>query len=104
MRRYTDNTTGTASSTAGQPAHSTTLRATVAPIKASYPGVRRECAELGVCQGLEPPCQLCASHAGYDPSAYQVEPLLYWAAVAVLAVYSIAVLGGLAGFIWHRFF
>lgn len=77
----------------------------VAPIKSSTPNLRRQCAELGVCQGLEPPCGLCAKHQEPDTSThYSVEPVAYWGAIALLSFLSTGALAGFAGYIRFTFF
>lgn len=77
--------------------------ARVAPIKASYPGVRRECAELGVCQGLTPPCQLCSNHTRDEADAYKVEPFMYWASITLLTAFTVLVGAGAAGYLYQSF-
>lgn len=65
------------------------------------PNLRRECAELGVCQGLEPPCGLCAQHTEPDTSAhYSIEPIAYWGAVVALSIFSAATLAGVLGYLF----
>lgn len=77
----------------------------VATIKSSTPNLRRECAELGVCQGLEPPCGLCARHTTQQTDyRYGFEDIAYWGAVVVLAAFTVATIAGLAGYISVRFF
>lgn len=79
--------------------------AKVAPFRQYSPSVRRECAQLGVCQGYEPPCNLCAEHGEQDESnCITVQDVAYWGAVLVLAVFTVVTVAGIAGYINVRFF
>lgn len=82
--------------------------ARVAPFRAHY-----TCAELGVCQDRTPACGSCPKTvplmelADFDADAPLLTPIErvgYWVATTALTLASIAVLCGLAGWAYARYF
>jgi hypothetical protein len=93
-------------SMAASKATPTPAPAKVAPFKQyQTTSLRRECAELGVCQGFSPPCGLCAEHADLiQENRITVQDVAYLGAVLLLAVFTVVIVAGVAGYINVRFF
>jgi hypothetical protein len=78
----------------------------VAPFKqAASTSLRRECAELGICQGFEPPCGLCAAHGERDEEQRMtVQDVAYWGAICALGTFTLFTVFGIIGFFSVMFF
>jgi hypothetical protein len=77
------------------------------------PRKRLTCAELGICQGYTPRCNLCDGHAeAHDIDSpeeagredYVWSEIAYWGAVAATSVLTVGFAFGVAGYVYIRFF
>ncbi|MDP3651071.1 MAG: hypothetical protein Q8R67_05240 [Rhodoferax sp.] len=77
--------------------------AQVAPYK---PKVRRECGELGVCQSMEPRCEICACDAGnvqaQEPHPSNWDSIAHYAAVLLARALTVIAVCGFAGYAYVR--
>lgn len=71
--------------------------------ESTNPERRRTCAELGVCQGLSIPCLLC-NDTWPEPvdTLTPMEQIGTWIGYTVLALLTVAVACGVAGYTYYR--
>lgn len=74
---------------------------------ATHAGLRRTCAELGICQCKSPACEECASPAlvaALNAAPVHNRPwdtICYYGAIAIMG--TVAVVLGVAGYLYTRF-